>query len=46
MAKAEMIEMAILPRATPSAMTMLFKSVTQIGTPLKPRPKPSTRIWR
>jgi hypothetical protein len=32
MAKAEMIEIRILPIATPSAITMLFISVTMSGT--------------
>ena len=38
MAKAEMIEIAILPIATPSAMIRLFISVSQIGGALPPRP--------
>ena len=41
MAKAEMMEIAIFPMATPSAMIRLFISVSQIGVPPKPRPKPS-----
>ena len=43
MAKADMIEMAIFPIATPSAMIVLFISVTQSGAPPKPRPKPCVR---
>ena len=41
MAKAEMIEIAILPIATPSAMTRLFISVRPSGDAAEPRPKPS-----
>ncbi len=34
MAKAEMMEIAILPSATPNAMIRLFVIVSQIGVPL------------